>query len=510
MAWSKAYARITWVNEPSTDTPLNATNLNKIDVALNEIDNRVLQLQGSAYVHIKYSAHAAPTNIQMSSIPDVYMGICVTSEETAPTQANAYTWNRVRGEKVVLQSANGYIQWKYENDANWTNIIALTELKGDTGAKGDTGTAATITISETTTSAAGGNASVENIGTSGAAVLKFTIPRGADGDDGREIELQKTATHIQWRYVGGNWSNLVLLSDLKGDTGNTGNTGKGLEYHWDGTQLGIRVEGDQSYTYVDLIGATGATGDTGERGSRWNTGIAITGTSTTPTSYATGITDSIINDWYINPTTSNVYRCTVGGNAATAKWVYSHNQKGADGLGTGDMLKSVYDTNDNGKVDDADKLGGELPTYYAKATDIPSVTGKADKVTGATTGNLAGLDSNGNLTDSGSKPGDFAQASAIPDISGKADKVASAVTGNLASLDSNGNLADSGNKAADFALASAIPDISGKLDKSGGTMTGQLIAQANTSYTAYQVRNMALSTSASLPTGNGALLGVYS
>lgn len=43
----------------------------------------------------------------------------------------------------------------------------------------------------------------------------------------------------------------------------------------------------------------------------------------------------------------------------------------------------------------------------------------------------------------------------------------------------------------------------------GGTMTGQLKAQANTDYSTYQVRNIALSTTAAVPTGNGSLLGVY-
>ena len=52
--------------------------------------------------------------------------------------------------------------------------------------------------------------------------------------------------------------------------------------------------------------------------------------------------------------------------------------------------------------------------------------------------------------------------------------------------------------------------LNNKLDKSGGTMTGALTAQANTNYTTYQVRNIAFSTSASVPTGNGSILGVYS
>ena len=54
MAWDKAILYCL-ANSPITDTPLNATNLNKMDAALNEIDNRVLLLEGSAFVHIKYS-----------------------------------------------------------------------------------------------------------------------------------------------------------------------------------------------------------------------------------------------------------------------------------------------------------------------------------------------------------------------------------------------------------------------------------------------------------------------
>ncbi|WP_206460242.1 hypothetical protein [Anaerovorax sp. IOR16] len=40
----------------------------------------------------------------------------------------------------------------------------------------------------------------------------------------------------------------------------------------------------------------------------------------------------------------------------------------------GDMIKSVYDTDNNGIVDNAEKLGGQLPTYYAKQSDIGDLT----------------------------------------------------------------------------------------------------------------------------------------
>lgn len=45
-------------------------------------------------------------------------------------------------------------------------------------------------------------------------------------------------------------------------------------------------------------------------------------------------------------------------------------------VGSGDMLKSVYDTNNNGKVDDADKLGGQPPEYYAE--NVPIYNGYVD------------------------------------------------------------------------------------------------------------------------------------
>ena len=78
--------------------------------------------------------------------------------------------------------------------------------------------------------------------------------------------------------------------------------------------------------------------------------------------------------------------------------------------------------------------------------------GKAEKPASPTAGHFAGLDSSGNLTDSGKKPGDFAAASHTH--ADKADKVKSATAGHFAGLDSSGNLTDSGKKPGDFANAS--------------------------------------------------------
>ncbi|URZ18783.1 tail fiber protein [Clostridium felsineum] len=45
--------------------------------------------------------------------------------------------------------------------------------------------------------------------------------------------------------------------------------------------------------------------------------------------------------------------------------------KGKDGAGTGDMSTSTYDINNNGIVDNSERLGGQLPNYYvSKATKL--------------------------------------------------------------------------------------------------------------------------------------------
>ena len=111
----------------------------------------------------------------------------------------------------------------------------------------------------------------------------------------------------------------------------------------------------------------------------------------------------------------------------------------------------------SGKLD-KDQGSGNAGKFMKVGSDglltpdaVPDPTGKADKVSGATSGNFAGLDSNGNLTDSGSKASDF--LTSHQDISGKADKVSGATSGDFAGLDGNGNLTDSGKKASDFAAA---------------------------------------------------------
>lgn len=66
-------------------------------------------------------------------------------------------------------------------------VLNFTVPKGADGSPGSTGTAgaaATVAVGTTTTGAAGSNAAVSNSGTSAAAVLNFTVPQGAAGAAG--------------------------------------------------------------------------------------------------------------------------------------------------------------------------------------------------------------------------------------------------------------------------------------------------------------------------------------
>ena len=97
-------------------------------------------------------------------------------------------------------------------------------------------------------------------------------------------------------------------------------------------------------------GQKGNTGDTGQRGSRCTSGTNVTGTSTTGTIFAsTGITDSLLHDYYINTSTGNLYECTVPGPADVAEWTYICNIKGPTGA-----------TGPAGSISDINK---QKPTY---------------------------------------------------------------------------------------------------------------------------------------------------
>lgn len=102
---------------------------------------------------------------------------------------------------------------------SWTNKAGLTNPASVNikGAKGDTGTAASITIGSVTTGAAGSNASVTNSGTASNVVLNFMLPRGKDGKDGGitvDAALSDTSINpVQNKVVKAAIDNRAVLDD---------------------------------------------------------------------------------------------------------------------------------------------------------------------------------------------------------------------------------------------------------------------------------------------------------
>lgn len=106
--------------------------------------------------------------------------------------ANAKNYSENVNVFLPSVSASGVLSWT--NKAGLANPASVN-IKG---AKGDTGTAASIKIGSVTTGAAGSNASVTNSGTASNVVLNFTLPRGKDGADGGDTvdaELSDTSTN---------------------------------------------------------------------------------------------------------------------------------------------------------------------------------------------------------------------------------------------------------------------------------------------------------------------------
>ena len=94
---------------------------------------------------------------------------------------------------------------------------------------------------------------------------------GGSGQDGREIELQATSTHIQWRYVGdASWINLVALSAITGPqgapgtNGTNGTNGKSVELQATATYIQWRLVGDS--TWINLVALSAITGPAGGGG----------------------------------------------------------------------------------------------------------------------------------------------------------------------------------------------------------------------------------------------------
>ena len=100
--------------------------------------------------------------------------------------------------------------------------------------------------------------------------------------------MQRTQTHIQWRYEGEKWQNLVAIADITGPAGQRGAdgaNGKTPEFRVKENTLQWRYTGDEVwlnlYDLSVLKGLDGKTPFVGENGNWWigttDTGVKAAG-----------------------------------------------------------------------------------------------------------------------------------------------------------------------------------------------------------------------------------------
>ena len=165
------------------------------------------------------------------------------------------------------------IQWKYSDEADWHDLVALTELQGAAGENGKNGTdgkdgkdgvnGENGTDGKNGINGTNGKDGINGIdgkdGADGKDGINGTDGKdgtngkdgidgkdgkdgidgkdgkdgidgkdGADGKDGinaKNIEVQRAESYIQWRYEGDEWQNLVAIADIEGPAGQNGTDG---------------------------------------------------------------------------------------------------------------------------------------------------------------------------------------------------------------------------------------------------------------------------------------------
>ncbi|WP_315774853.1 MULTISPECIES: hypothetical protein [unclassified Bradyrhizobium] len=137
--------------------------------------------------------YALKTNTGLWKLWLKVAGVWVAQGNPAGTSTNRGAWDSVTdyiASDMVSRLGSSYIakapstNKPPESNPLFWDLVAGKGDPGSQGPQGAPGTAATITISSTTTLPAGSNATVTNLGTSSAASLALGIPQGAQGAQG--------------------------------------------------------------------------------------------------------------------------------------------------------------------------------------------------------------------------------------------------------------------------------------------------------------------------------------
>ena len=217
------------------------------------------------------------------------------------------------------------------------------------------------------------------------------------GAGGVGIYKQKTGVDLEFRKLraGSNVTVQILPSEeIEISSIGGGGTGSGdmLKSVYDTNDNGV-VDNSEKLNNQAASFYLSRTNHTGTQAAASITGLASVATTGTFDSLSDVDTTGVTNGQTI------IYQ------SSTSSWIPGT----ASGGGTGDMLKSVYDTTNNGVVDNSEKLNNQAASFYLSRTNHTG-TQSASSITGlASVATVGTLDSLSNVLTSGKTTGQMLQ-----------------------------------------------------------------------------------------------------
>lgn len=149
----KTYSRINWENYPSEETPINESNLNRMDFAINEIDDRVIGLDTE--------------KADVNTVDNLIASIAVDDE------TGVITITKQNGAQVTIQTTLNKIAVNFSYDYN-TQELVLTM---------NDGTSARINLSSLIQNNEFANTSTINLSVSTTGIVTANIIDHSIGDN---------------------------------------------------------------------------------------------------------------------------------------------------------------------------------------------------------------------------------------------------------------------------------------------------------------------------------------